>query len=1071
MQDGLEVSSVASIAQVSGLRVHLLGPLRIEYATTPIRLPRRKVEALLAYLLLHPEQQPRDYLATLFWGDSADEQARHSLRTALATLRKAIAPELLLTDRDHVQLNPHFACWVDLNALLAGEKTLDSVTNNALLAKLALWQGELLADLYEDWIDAEREHYRARLLTLFLQATQILRARSEYAQAIAVAQRILVTDPANEPAHQHLMFCYMATGDRHAALHQYELCERALRAELDAPPMPETTALYQWIRQNEGQNQSLAAKITNLPIPLTSFIGRTRETAEVKRLLTAAHAGQSQAAQAGTSRIRLLTLTGAGGSGKTRLAIQTATDLIDHFAHGVWWVELAALNEAGLVVRAVAKALGVTEALGEPLFQTITHFLGNKQLLLVLDNCEHLIEPCAQIADEILARCPQVQILTTSRVPLNIAGEMLWPVPTFAAPEATKLALLDLLLQFESVRLFVERAAAVQPGFTLTLDNAKAVAEICQRLDGIPLAIELAAARVKVLTVEQIAAYLTGALGARFALLTQGSRTALPRHQTLRATIDWSYNLLDEAERQLFQQVAVFSGSFTLEALEAILSDASSVNEASSGVAAKTVNQKSKFVNSLDLLTQLVDKSLIIVEAHLGQKRYRLLDTLREYALEQFTDAAALETLRRRHAEYFLNLAEQAEPAWASAAQQQWLARLEIELPNLRSALAYVTASADRELALRLTAALFQFWDIRVYLSEGREWLDKALAQRGSASAQTQAKALSAAGFLAHRQDDYPVARRLLHESLLLFEHTEDDEGVADVLNNLAVVDLQQGHYRAAHQRLTQSLELFRMLQRDDGIARVLNNLGNWAWDQGQHGVAREHYGESLRIRQRLGDQVGVATAFFNLGNTARAQSDYAAARTYYEECLRLGRALDHRALIGVALKNLGLVAFNQHEYAQARRAGEEALPILLEIGDKSNAGFALANLGGVAQKQGDSDQALAYFRQSIELMHEVGYVRGLFLGLEDIAELLVEVDQHLETAVYLLSAANQLRRKANLPVSPTLKPAYDRLLTRLRQEVEPAVFDAQWTRGQTTSPEQIVAEVLLVQNAGLETL
>ncbi|MFN8490698.1 MAG: tetratricopeptide repeat protein [Caldilineaceae bacterium] len=1063
MQDELGLDSTASLTPAGGLRVHLLGPLRIAYATTPIHLPRRKVEALLAYLLLHPEQHPRDHLATLFWGDSADEQARHSLRTALATLRKAIAPELLLADRDHVQLNPDFACWVDLYELLDGEKALDSLTNNALLAKLGLWQGELLADLYEEWIDAEREHYRARLLTLFLQATQILRARSEYAQAIAVAQRILAVDPANEPAHQHLMFCYMAMGDRHAALRQYELCERALQAELDAPPMPETTALYQWLRQNDGRNHSLAAKITNLPIPLTSFIGRTRETAEVKRLLIAAHIGQSQAAHVGKSEVRLLTLTGAGGSGKTRLAIQTATDLIDHFAHGVWWVELAALNAAGLVVQAVAKALGVTETLGEPLIQTIANFVSNKQLLLVLDNCEHLIESCAQVADTLLARCPHVQILTTSRESLNIAGETLWPVPTFAAPEPTKLAVVDLLLQFESIRLFVERAAAVQPGFTLTIENAKAVAEICQRLDGIPLAIELAAARVKVLAVEQIAAYLTGALGARFALLTQGNRTALPRHQTLRATIDWSYNLLDEAERQLFQQVAVFSGSFTLEALEAIL-------ESSPAAGLPAVpGLRSPVSGLLDQLTQLIDKSLLIVEAYSGQKRYRLLETLREYALEQFTDTAALETMRRRHAEYFLNLAEQAEPAWTSAAQQPWLARLEREQANLRSALAYVTVSPDRELALRLTAALFQFWDIRVYLSEGREWLDKALAQRGSASVQTQAKALNAAGFLAHRQADYGAARHLLQESLLLFEQIEDDADVAQVLTNLAMVDLQQGHYRAAHQRLTQSLELFRTLQHDGGIARVLNTLGNWAWDQGQHGAAREHYGESLRIRQRMGDQVGVATAFFNLGNTARAQSDYAAARTYYEECLKIGRALDHQALIGIALKNLGLVAFNQHDYPQARRAGEEALPILLEIGDKSNAGFALANLGGVAQKQGDTNGALAYFYQSIQLMHEAGYIRGLFLGIEDIVELLVAVDQHLATAVYLISAANQLRRKANLPVSPTLKPAYDRLITRLRQEVEPVVFDAQWARGQTTSPDQIVAEVLLVQNAGLD--
>ncbi|MCX6046984.1 MAG: tetratricopeptide repeat protein [Chloroflexi bacterium] len=1045
----------------TGLRIYLLGPLRIERGHEPIRLPRRKVESLLAYLLLHPEQHTRDHLATLFWGDSSDEQARHSLRTALATVRKALDADLLHTERDHVQLNSAFPVWVDLQALLALEDALDGANGDFLQAQLTLWRGELLAGLYDDWLTIEREHYQTRLLKLCLQVTQALRARSEYGRAIAVAQQILTIDPANEAAHQHLIFCYVAAGDRAAALRQYEFCVRALRDELDAPPQAETTALYRWIKQSDGEELSAAAKITNLPLPLTSFVGRTREMAEVKRLLTLALHPKSQPENARRSAVRLLTLTGAGGSGKTRLAIQVATDLIDQFAQGVWWVELAALNEGGLVARSIAKTLGVREVLDQTLSQTVANFLGDKQLLLVIDNCEHLIEPTAQLAATLLSHCPNLQILTTSREPLNIAGETLWQVPTFAAPEPAKLSFIDLLLQFESLQLFVERAATVQPGFALTPENAQAIAEICQRLDGIPLAIELAAARIKVLSVEQIAAYLTGALGARFALLTQGNRAALPHHQTLRATIDWSFNLLDAAERLLFQQVAIFTGSFTLEALDQILTFGLPLLDAASDKARPFIPKTPlASPNRLDLLTQLVDKSLVIVESHFGQRRYRLLETLREYALEQFINPYELETLQRRHAEFYLSLAEQAEPALTSAAQQEWLARLEAEHANLRGALAYATAGTDRELALRLTAALFQFWDIRVYLSEGREWLSKALAQRGTASPQTQARALSAAGFLAHRQDDYPVARHLLHESLLLFEHVEDEVGIADVLLNLAAVDLQQGHYRAAHQRLTQSLELFRALNHNDGIARALNNMGNWAWDRGQHAVARDYYWESLQMRQQMGDQVGIATAFFNLGNAARAQGDFAIAQTYYEECLSLGRILDHRALIGIALKNLGLVAFYQADYPKARRHSEEALPLLLEIGDKSNAGFALANLGVVVQKLGETNQALAYFRQGLDLMHEVGYVRGVFLGLEDIAILLVDLDQHLELAVHLLSAADHLRQKTKLAVSPTQQPEYDRLLTRLRQQVDNATFNTQWDTGQTTPLDQIIATI-----------
>jgi len=635
-----------NLSAKQGVQLYLLGPLRIEIDNQAIRLPRRKVEALLAYLALHPERHTRDGLATLFWGDTTDDKARHSLRTALATLRQHVGDTLLITDREHIQINPDFPLWTDLHELLAVDEAADELdlTNPARLrATLALWQGELLTGFYEDWITAEREHYHLRLLKRLLDLTQALRARSEYVQAVEVAQKVLNFDPANEHAYQHLMFCYMAAGDRAAALRQYELCEAALARELDAPPLPETTALYHWIKRNNAEAPSTAAKITNLPIPPTSFIGRTQQMTAVKQLLNPSANGP-----------RLLTLIGAGGSGKTRLAIQVATDLIDRFAHGVWWVELAALTDGEQVARAVAKALGVSEVRNESATQSVSNFLGDKQVLLVVDNCEHLIAPSAQLAAALLSGCPNLQILTTSRESLNIGGETLWPVPTLGLPAPQQIALTDLLLQHECIRLFFERASAVQPGFRLTLENAPAVVEICTRLDGIPLAIELAAARVKVLPVEQIAARLTSTIGARFDLLTQGSRAVLPRHQTLRATIDWSYDLLDEAERRLFRQVAVFRAGFTLEALEQI------VNFAASGGLVAPSNRQWPTVNLLNLLTQLVDKSLVIVEPQAGQNRYRLLETLREYALAQSTPAERAH-MQQRHATCFLRLAERGQ--------------------------------------------------------------------------------------------------------------------------------------------------------------------------------------------------------------------------------------------------------------------------------------------------------------------------------------------------------------------------------------------------------------------------
>lgn len=1029
-----------SLSQTDGLRVYLLGPLRIERDGVAIHLPRRKVEALLAYLLLHPEPQTRDFLATLFWGDSSDAQARHSLRTALATVRKEVAADLLLADRDQVQRNPDFACWVDLQALLTVEQELDTIAVDLLLAQLALWQGDLLTGFYEDWIVLEREHYRERLLKLCLQATQTLRARSEYAQAIAVAQRVLTLDLANEHAHQHLMFCYMAAGDRPAALRQYELCERALAAELDVPPQRETTALYHWIRQQSSEAAATAARITNLPIPLTSFVGRTEATAAVKRLLSSP-----------AGKTRLLTLTGAGGSGKTRLAIQTATDLIDRFANGVWWVELAALTEGEQVAQAVAKALGVTERPQEPAVQSVVNFLGEKELLLVIDNCEHLVAASAQLAVELLSRCPHLQILTTSREALNVAGEMIWQVPTLGLPTPQEVLLTDLLGQFECIRLFVERASAVQPGFHLTLENAPAVVNICTQLDGIPLAIELAAARVKVLPVAQIAARLTSAIGARFALLTQGSRTALPRQQTLRAAIDWSYDLLAEAERHLFHTVAVFRGGFTLDALEQILDFRFLIFDSPSDPA-HTVIQ-----NPLDLLTQLVDKSLVIVELQDGENRYRLLETLRDYAQAKMAGSVEADQIHRRHAEVFFALAQRAEPELLRAQQQLWLTRLETEHANLRAALAYLLTDGDRALALRLATALHRLWDYRGYVSEGREWLRKTLADRGDAPLETQTKALNAAGWLAYRQSDLAQAQRCHEEALLLAEQAEDEVGIVDTLQHLAVIEMDQGDYGMAQERIEKSLTLARALAYQQGIARALTRLGSLAWDQDRITEALAYRQESLRIEQALGNQVNMASAFLGIGDAERFLGHVEAAQSTYEESLKLSKALGHKGLMGAALKGLGMLAFKQEAYTQARHFGEEALRIFREVGDQAHIGFALTNLGDVARKSGDERQALAYYGQALAIMHAIGYKWPTFYALEDIAQLLTDVGQHAEAATRFLGAAAALRAETAIPVTPEQQAAYNQHLTTLRQRLGALPFDTLWHTGQTTPLAHIV--------------
>ena len=436
----------------------------------------------------------------------------------------------------------------------------------------------------------------------------------------------------------------------------------------------------------------------NLPLELSSFVGREKELAEVKRLL---------------ENNRLLTLTGSGGCGKTRLALAAAGELVEGFADGVWLVELASLADASLVPQAVASTLGVREQTGRSPTESLSDYLGSKRVLLVLDNCEHLVEACAELAEALLHSCPELRILATSREALGITGEVAWLVPSLSLPDLRRLPAVESLYQYESARLFVERTTAVNPTFALTEQNASAVAQVCYRLDGIPLAIELAAARTKVLTVEQIAVRLDDSFG----LLSAGSRTAMPRQRTLHATMDWSHELLPDEERALFRRLAVFAGGFTLEAAESVCSGEDLERD-----------------EVLDLLSHLVDKSLVVAWEVSGEARYRLLETVQQYAWEKLSEPGETERFRERHAGYYLALAEEAEPELKGAGQVAWLERLEWERDNLRAAMAWLLERGALEEAARLGWALWLFWGIRAHFAEGRRWMEQALSARSSAS-------------------------------------------------------------------------------------------------------------------------------------------------------------------------------------------------------------------------------------------------------------------------------------------------------------------------------------------------
>jgi non-specific serine/threonine protein kinase len=653
--------------------------------------------------------------------------------------------------------------------------------------------------------------------------------------------------------------------------------------------------IWRWARDSsprmaatpaEGRRSRHRAGPSNLPRQLSTFVGREKEIAEIRQIL---------------SGTRLLTLTGAGGCGKTRLSYQVGAQVLDEFADGVWLTELGSLTESALLPQALLSTLEIREQRGRTLTETITGYLAPKSVLLILDNCEHLLIGCAQLSAALLQACPELRILATSREALGVAGETVHQVPGLSFPDSEEPPLLDQLTRFESVQLFVDRACLRKPDFAVTPANAASVANVCHRLDGIPLAIELAAARIRVLSVEQLADRLDN----RFKLLTQGSHTGLRHHQTLRMTMDWSHELLSGSEAALLRRLSVFAGRFSLEAVESVC--------AGDSVAEPDV---------LDLLQHLIDKSMVVSEDHDDAVRYRLLETVRQYGQERLGEAKESRPVKRRHLEFFLALAEEAEPnlqgTGQGSSQADWLDRLEADHDNLRAAMESALVQNDAQLAVRLAGTLWRFWEVRGYLSEGRDALKQALAIGKDASPSFHAKALDGAGRLSWRQGDFQDAKQLFAESLALWRTAGDKAGEANSLHGLARAALNLQDHKSARTSCEESLEIQRQLRDKQGIATAMNTLGEVARSQRDFAQAETHYGESLAIFREIGDTAASVSVLHNLAYTALNRGDEKKAEAFFREAITIARELKDQLGIFSMLGGLACVATAR---GQAERA------------------------------------------------------------------------------------------------------------------------------------------------------
>jgi len=1117
---------------MSRLAVYLLGVPRFELDGEAVHIGRRKAMALLAYLAVTGTAHSREALATLLWPESTPSRGRASLRRVLVTLRQALGegwldvqPEILALvhpstgSRRSPVADSESTLWLDVFEFQ--ERVAACQTHNHpqeqvcadcipdLTAAVELYRDDFLAGFtlpdsptFDEWQFFLSEGLREQLASVLKRLAHWHAERGAFESAIPQARRWLALDPLHEAAHRQLMMLYARAGQHSAALRQYALCQKALVEELGVSPSEETTALYEMIRSGQfgpPQPSSVTTLLEelpshNLPALPSLFIGRAQELADLLGLIC-------------EPTVRLVTVVGSGGMGKTRLALQAATDALGGFPEGVWLVELARVISSDAVPLAVATALGAQPQPNRDLTDTIVDSLQTRELLLLLDNCEHVLEAVAPLVDQLLTNCPQLTVLVTSREALRVAGEQMFEVPPMVVPAADEAA--DWLLESDAVQLFVARARAVRPSFALTKGNARFVVDICQRLDGMPLAIELAAARSRVLTPREIAARLDD----RFQLLTGGVRTAPERQQTLHNTVAWSYELLDPPERALFDRLSVFRGGFTLEAAEGVCVGDS---EASDDV--------------LEQLVSLVDKSLVIAEkTEEGTMRYRLLETLRQYGAQQLQARGETETLQLQHACHFLNWVEQLEPfldAWENWANL--FRQIDPETDNLVAAMRRSLDHQQSEIALRTGSALKWWLATRTQFGQYVAWLKHALKDCDGIAPCFRAKALHAINLYSFQYDHYDEASaELAEEELAAAEQAGDPDLVALALVNMGRIAQAFGETERAQAFFQRSLDIARAIASRPRIVHATAHLAmlkepsealvllhtllpqtphSWRTflllrladrnmragtlseaeryfreayactvelgstslqadnlaKQGAVAILRGDYDRAEQLLERsgllarrCGSMMWLVSVVRLTGEMAWCRGDVDTAERRLTEALDLARRHAGPTAVGIVRCWMAYAACASGEFDRAEALCEVSLQGFLD-GDVYGTGFVALTLARVAFFRGAPRRAVELFKASL---HDLQLARDwldIVRALEGLAWALVAVGNY-ERAAVLLAFLDAHRQRSGLVLPPVDQPHHERARAEALGGLAEEAVAAAWAAGVALTLDEAV--------------
>ena len=988
------------------MRIRLLGGFEVSDAERTIahsawRL--RKAKTVIKLLALDPTHRlHREQIAEQLWPELDADAARNNLHQVLHAARKALSTvgvnggaALTLHD-DLVVLGPDRQVVTDLEEFQdAVERANASGDGTALAAALGRWPGELLPeDVYEPWAQRHVNRIREWRTKLVMDLVEDGLAERDPQSAVPLVAPVVAANPLHEPAHRAMMRALAGAGRNAEALVLFERLRTVLQEELGAEPEALTRQLYRQLLSSGVQNagSSQIRRPTNLPARVAALVGRDRELDETARMLADA---------------RLLTLTGPGGAGKTTLAVELARRCSERYRDGAFLVELAALAHGDLIVQEVAEALRLQLPSRQAPVDSLVAQLHGRQLLIVLDNCEHLIDECARTVSELLQGCPEVSVLATSREALRVEGEVSWRTPSLALPDPAHLPALSTLAAIASLQLFVQRASAVVPGFSLTADNAAAVAEICYRLDGMPLALELAAACVPVLSPQQIAARLGDAL----ALLSRGHRTTITRQQTLTATLAWSHDLLADDEQVLFRRLAVFAGSFTLEAVE--------------GACADDPEQP----QVLGALGRLVDTSLVLAESRGDITRYRLLETVRQYAAEKLRAAGEESTMRARHCAWYVEFAEARDPEVSTSVIQVVPASLDVEHDNLRGALTWALGR-EPSAALRLAGALWRYWLVRGHFAEGRRWLEAVLTAVPEPSVLRARALLALAVFDARLGTDQRLAA-IGAETVAVHRAQHDRTGLALALHADGVLAYMRGQWTESLERSIEAREVARGVEEVEAStahlqAMVLLGRGElaaarvaferaraalikvlsrrpffatlmigFAVDGAQQAIPRLYFEETVLLGPRVSAEQAQGYVLCNLASLARLAGDLDEARMLVDEAISVFTTLGDRDGEALATNYLGCLRRVGAEYGAGRAAMEHSLRLRHAIGDRRAIGLTVGNLGVLIAADGDPAQGVALLQQALAGFRETEDAPGRVAASLTMASVYAEAGDH----------------------------------------------------------------------------